>query len=48
MGQKEITEKINDETAVTVSPRWFVEVTLSIRRVNALNTRGNKLTGVRI
>ena len=44
----EITEKINDETAITVSPRWLMEIILSIRRDKGLNPGGNKLTGVRI
>ena len=44
----EITEKINDETTITVSPRWLFEVTLSIRREKGLNPGGDKLSSVRI
>ena len=43
-----ITEKINDETTITVSPRWLFEVTLSIRREKGLNPGGDKLSSVRI
>lgn len=48
MNNKKITEKINDETPVTVSPRWVVEIILSIWRVKAFNPRRNQTTGIRI
>lgn len=43
-----LTEKINDETAIAVSPRWYLEITLTMRWFKAFDPRSNKLTRVRI
>lgn len=43
-----ITKEIDDETAIRVSPRWFLEVSLSIWWVKALKRSGNKSTSIRI
>lgn len=43
-----ITEKIDNEAAITVSARWGFEVVLSIRRGKGLNAGGDKVSGVGI
>lgn len=42
------TEKINNQAAITVSSRWFLEVSLSVRWIKAFNPSSNKITSVRI
>lgn len=46
--KQDFTKEINDKTAITVSPRWFVEETLAIWWVKAFNPRRDEPTGVRI
>lgn len=43
-----ITKEINDETAIRVSPRWYLEVGLSIGWVKALYSGGSQGASIRI
>ena len=45
-----LTEKINDETAISVSSGRYLEVTLTMRWLKAFNSGSNQLTriGIRI
>lgn len=45
---EEVTEKIKDKPAITVSSRRVFEESLSIRRVNVFDAGGDKCTSIRI
>jgi hypothetical protein len=47
-GSGRFTEEINNKTAITVSPRWYLEVNFPIRWSNAFNAGRHKVASVRI